>query len=80
MDYTLAILVDGIEVHDNKFEFHSGEYHPIEFRDAKVYRNNDEFVLKATIVNISGIGETYENIISCSIYPELSSAQLKYLK
>lgn len=80
MDYTLAINVDGIEVHDNKFEFHSGEYHPIEFRDAKVYRDNDKFVLKATIVNISGIGETYENIISCSIYPELSATEVSKIE
>ena len=72
MDYTFTLLAEGIEVSDNEFTFSSGSYHPIEFRDAKVHRANDEYVLKTKILNISAEGEVYENIISCPVFTELS--------
>lgn len=79
VDYTLTVLINGEEFGDEKYEFNSGEYHAIEFRDAKVKHSNGEHVLNATIVNISAEGETYENVIFCSIYPELSSdVEAKY--
>ena len=73
MDYTLKILGENDEeVNDSKFEFNSGRYHPIEFRDAKVQKIDDDYVLNAKIVNISAKGEVYENKISCLVYTELS--------
>lgn len=77
MDYTLSLLGENDEeVNDSKFEFNSGRYHPIEFRDAKVHKIDDDYVLNAKIVNISAKGEVYENTISCLVYTELSLTQV----
>ena len=76
MDYTLTIVADDINVSGNNFEFSCGGYHPIEFRDAKVNRNGEQYVLKSKIVNISAEGETYENIISCSLFTEFSFTEV----
>ena len=77
MDYQLSLLTEGVTVRDNNFSFTSAGYAPIEFRDAKVVRDNQgHYSLSAKIVNISGEGETYDDVISCTMLTEFSAIEV----
>lgn len=77
MDYQLSLLTENISVKDNNFTFSSEGYSPVEFRDAKVIcDNNGKYSLTAKIVNISGEGETYDDIVTCSVLTEFSATEV----
>lgn len=77
MDYQLSLLTENISVKDNNFTFSSEGYNPVEFRDAKlVCDNQGQYALNAKIVNISGEGETYDDVITCSVLTEFSATEV----
>ena len=77
MDYQLSLLTENITVKDNNFTFSSEGYNHVEFRNAKLVRDNQgQYALNAKIVNISGEGETYDDVITCTMLTEFSATEV----